>query len=101
MQRKQDRNSFTSSHGWAGVQAFPGKQGSITSNSDLRRKCYGFIYLLLPTALCTEQDAIWPVMSLGTVGVSCPVCVPAQLLVHPQPTHWWAEERCRRSLGSV
>ena len=38
---------------------------------------------LLPPALYAEHDVIWYGVSLWSVGVSCPGCVPSQLLVHP------------------
>jgi len=37
----------------------------------------------------------------GQLGVSCPSCVPSQLLVHPQPTRWWGGVRSRKGLDSV
>lgn len=42
MQAKQNKakDSFTASHGQAGVQPSPGEQESITSNSDWEDKCY-------------------------------------------------------------
>ncbi|KAK4829515.1 hypothetical protein QYF61_005154 [Mycteria americana] len=40
-------------------------------------------------ALYAEHDAIWYGMSLWSVGVSCPSCVPSQPLVPPQPARWW------------
>ena len=50
-------------------------------------------FLLLPAALCAEHDVIWPGISLGSVRVSCPGCVPSQLLVSPQPPRWWGGVR--------
>lgn len=34
-------------------------------------------------------------------GVSCPSCVPSQLLVHPQTTHWWDSVRNRKDFDCV
>jgi len=45
--------------------------------------------LLLPPALYAEYDTIWYGISLWSVGVSCPGCVPSQPLAHPQPARWW------------
>lgn len=41
-------------------------------------------FLLLSPALYAEHDSIWYGISLGSVGVSCLVCVHSQHLVHPQ-----------------
>ncbi|NXQ11134.1 DIA1 protein, partial [Peucedramus taeniatus] len=42
-------------------------------------------FLLLPPASHADHDAIWNRIFLGSAGVSCPDCVPSQLLVHPIP----------------
>lgn len=34
-------------------------------------------------------------------GVSCPSCVPSQLLVHPQTTYWWDSVRNRKDFDCV
>ncbi|XP_071586248.1 iron-sulfur cluster assembly 1 homolog, mitochondrial isoform X2 [Heliangelus exortis] len=36
-------------------------------------------------ALLSARDVIWYGISLWSVGISCPSCVPSQLLVHPSP----------------
>lgn len=36
-----------------------------------------------------EYRVRWSGISLGWLGVSCPLCVPSQLLMHIQPLHWW------------
>jgi len=38
-------------------------------------------------AVTAEHDIVWHGISLGSVGVSCPGCVPSQLLVHPKLMH--------------
>lgn len=38
---------------------------------------------------------------LCQVGVSCPVCVPSQLLVYPQPARWQGRVRSWRVLDLV
>ena len=104
--RKQSktRNSFTTSHRQTGVQPSPGKQGSITHNDYLGRQNAVTPnvppFLLLPPALCAEHDAIWSGISLWPVGVSCPGCVPSQLLV-PPPAYslvGWGEKQKRPGL---
>lgn len=41
-------------------------------------------FLLLSPALYAQHDSIWYEISLGSVSVSCPVCVHSQHLVHSQ-----------------
>ena len=41
-----------------------------------------------PPSLYTGHDVIWCGISLWPVWVSCPGCVPSQLLVHLQPSCW-------------
>ena len=41
-----------------------------------------------PPSLCTAHDIMWYGISLWSVGVSLPGCVPSQLLEHPQPPRW-------------
>ena len=53
------------------------------------------------TALIAECDVIWYGKSLWPVWVSCPSCVPSQLLVHPQPPCWWERVRSRKGLDTV
>jgi len=60
-------------------------------------KCAPFLHLS-PDLYIAEHDIIQYGISLWSVGVSCPGCVPSHLLVHPQPTHWWESGRCRRIL---
>ena len=58
----------------------------------------------LPTStpsFIAGHDIIWSGISLGSVGVGCPGCAPSQLLVHPQPAHWWGRVRSRKALGAV
>ncbi|KFQ42758.1 Mitogen-activated protein kinase kinase kinase 2, partial [Nestor notabilis] len=41
-----------------------------------------------------QHNLMWYGIPLGSVGVSCPSCVPSQLvhqLVHPQCARWWRE----------
>lgn len=57
-------------------------------------------FLILPPALCAEQDAIWYGILLWSVWLSCPSCVPSQF-VHSQLPHWWGGVRGRKGLGSV
>ena len=40
---------------------------------------------LLAPAFTVQRDVMWYRISLWPVGVSCPCCVPSQLLVKPQP----------------
>ena len=49
-------------------------------------KCHHSKHSSLPPALYAEHDVIWCGIILQSVGVSCPGCVPSQLLVYPQPT---------------
>ena len=58
-------------------------------------------FILLPPAVYAECDIIWYGISLWSVGVNCPSCVPSQLFGHPQPPHWWGGVRSRNCLGSV
>ena len=48
-----------------------------------------------------QHDIVWHGMSLQSAGVSCPSRVPSQLLVHPQPTHWWGRVTSRKGLNCV
>jgi len=48
-----------------------------------------------------EHDVLWCGISLWSAGVSCPGCVHSQLLLHPQPTHWWSTVRSRKGLHAV
>ena len=41
----------------------------------------------LPPSFIAKHDIIWSGISLWSVGVSCPSCVPSQLFLHIQPTH--------------
>jgi len=55
-----------------------------------------------PPQLCIAQhEVIWYGIRLWSITVSCPSCVPSQLLLHPQPTRWWVSVRNRRGLDSV
>ena len=58
-----------------------------------------FPFLLLPPALHAEHDIIWCGISLWSVGVSCPSHIPSQLLVGPQPTHWWGRVKVEKTLA--
>jgi len=42
----------------------------------------------LPLVFMAEYDVIWNEIAFWSAEVSCPSCVPFQLLVHPQPTRW-------------
>ena len=42
-------------------------------------------FLLLPPDIVVEHDIICYGISLVSVRVSCPSCVPSQLLAHPHP----------------
>lgn len=44
---------------------------------------------------------VWCEISLGSVWVSHPGCVPSQLREHPQPARWWGTVRSRTALGAV
>ena len=55
----------------------------------------------LPLVFMAECDVIWNEISLWSVEVSCPSCVPSQLLVHPQPTRWWGGVTNREGLDTV
>jgi len=55
------------------MQWLLGKTNAITPSASL------FL-----TAFIAEHDTIRYGMSLWSVGVSCPSCVPSQLLAHPQ-----------------
>lgn len=48
------------------------------------------------TSFITENNVIQYGTSLWSVGVSCPTSVPCQILVHPQPTHWWGNMKHKR-----
>ena len=47
-----------------------------------------------PPSSHAECDAIWSGISLWSVGVSCPGCVPSQDLAHPVPL--WEGGKCRK-----
>uniref|UniRef100_A0A672TUV7 Dipeptidase n=1 Tax=Strigops habroptila TaxID=2489341 RepID=A0A672TUV7_STRHB len=49
-------------------------------------------------ALYAEHDIIRYGISLGSVGVSCPGCVPSQVLLHPQPNLWWSRVKSKKAL---
>lgn len=53
-------------------------------------------FFLLPPTLYAKHNAIWYRVSLGSVGISCPSCVPSGLFVQPQPlaggVGWKAEK---------
>ncbi|XP_074886414.1 iron-sulfur cluster transfer protein NUBPL isoform X4 [Buteo buteo] len=53
----------------------------------------------LTTTLDAVHDIIRSGIPLGSVGASCPGCVPSQLLVPPQPARWWGGVRSRKGLG--
>lgn len=48
-----------------------------------------------------EHDAVWYGIYHRSVGVSCPACVPSQLLAHPQPPRWRSSRRSRKGLETV
>lgn len=50
---------------------------------------------LLPPALCAEHDTMWCGISLESVGLSYPSCVPSRLLVHPRPP-WCDDVRSKK-----
>ena len=51
-----------------------------------------------PSFICCEHDAVRHGVSLWSVGVGCPGCVPSQPPVHPQPARWWGGVRDRKGL---
>jgi len=57
-------------------------------------------FFVLPPVFIAECDIIWYGTSFWSVGVSCPSCVPSQLLVQPQPTRWWGGVR-KKGLDAV
>ena len=75
------------------VNGYLGRQNTMIPNVSS--------FLLLPPALHAEHDVIWSGISLWSAGDSCPGCVASQLLVHPQPPHWWGGVRSRKGLGAV
>jgi len=48
-----------------------------------------------------QCDIVWYGIPLRPVWVSCPGCVPSQLLVHPQPTCWQGSMRSWEFLDLV
>ena len=48
-----------------------------------------------PPSLYTKHDVIWYGIPLWIVWVSCPGCVPSQLLVHSQPLLAGQDEKLR------
>jgi len=101
-------NSFTTSNQQAGVQPSLGNQGSVMHSSYLGRQmpqCQmsspSFFFAQLLLLSMTELDIIGHGISLWSAGVSCSSCVPSQLLVHPQPTHWGGAARRRKGFDSV
>ena len=54
-----------------------------------------------PQSLLLEHDAIRHGTSPWSAGVSCPGCVPSQLLVHPQPAHWQSGGRSSKGLDAM
>ena len=55
-------------------------------------------FLLLPSAFYAEHDVIGYGISLWSVGLSCPSCVPSQLFLHAQSTHWWVGVTAEKAL---
>lgn len=45
----------------------------------------------LSSIFIAEHDAIWHGISVWSVPVTFPGCVPSRHLAHPQPTHWGSE----------
>lgn len=46
-----------------------------------------------PCIICSAQCHCSIGLSLESAGVTCPSCVPSQILVHPQPVCWWGGVR--------
>ena len=74
---------------------FLGKTNAVTPNVPPS--------FFFPQLYIAEHEVIRYGISLWSVGCipSCPVCVPSQLLVHPQPPRWWGGGRSRKGLDSV
>ena len=87
--RKQSktRNSFTASHGQAGVQPSPGKQGSIMCNSYLGRQVPSL--QMSPTSFFFPQLSMLSMMSygleypFGQLGSAVPAVSPPSSLCTP------------------
>jgi len=90
------RNSFTTSIQQTGSHTSQGKQDSVTQNGNLGRQTPSFWtpFSFFSQLFIAQHDIIWYKIPLWSVWVSCPSCVPFQLLVH----HGM---RRRKGLGSV
>jgi len=100
--RKQSktRNSFTASIGRQ-VLSLP-RESRALSRVTWENKYHHSEHSPLPffPQLCAEHDTTWYGISLWSVGVSCPGCVPSRLRVHPQPAHWWGGARSWKDIES-
>lgn len=72
----------------------------LLGNTNITTPNTASIFLFLPTAFYAEQDATRCGISLGSVRISCPGCVPSKILVHPQPPHGQGGGRSRNGLDS-
>ena len=54
-----------------------------------------------PPPFPAEHAVVRCALSLCSVGVRCPRCVPSQRLVHPQPARWRGRRRSRKALGAL
>lgn len=46
-----------------------------------------------PPSFTVQRNILWYGISPESAGISCPGCIPSQLLVRPQPTHWQGSMR--------
>lgn len=84
---------------WADrCSAIPGEQAPIKCNGDLGRQKTVQILPLSPftPTVYTVHDVTWSGISLWSVRVTCPTCVPSKRPVHPQSSlMWWYEKQKR------
>lgn len=92
------------------IQSFPsvqpcsGKPWSITCYSDLGKQMLQLSTSILPfssAAFIADHNVIWHGTSLWSVVISCPSCVPSQLLMLPHPGHWQGSVKNREILDAV
>lgn len=103
MQAKQSktRNLFPAFQGQLGIQPLPGKLGKSRLMAAWEDRCHQSEYTLLASSLfplafiagCVAYISLMPVL------VSCPSCVPSQLLVHSQLLASRAAQEIEKSLA--
>lgn len=76
---KQNKGLIPTSHGQGGAQACPGQPGSIMVTGTWADNCHHS-----HTSSFFPGFTLWFGMSLGSAVLSCPHCVPPQLLVLEQ-----------------